>query len=59
MENIMESITIELSIEEIAKLALMAHEKDIKFNDLIVDILQNYAKDIIENPNDPQLLIED
>lgn len=55
----MESITIELSIEEIAKLALMAHEKDIKFNDLIVDILQNYAKDIIENPNDPQLLIED
>lgn len=38
----MVKVTIELSVETIASIAIMAHEADMKFNDYINKILKEY-----------------
>ena len=44
-ENKMEEIEFELDNKTILKLALLAHEKNITLNDLIVDVLKQGIKD--------------
>lgn len=54
----MEEITFELSTEDIARIALMAHENDMKLNDFIVRILSDYAREMNENPEKLEFLVE-
>jgi len=58
----MEEITIELSTYQIAKLALIAHEKNITLNTLIIEILMDYIKsEYNENSKEkfePEFLVE-
>jgi len=51
-------VTFELSNDIIVKLALMAHERDMKLNDLIVEILTDYAKNTLEYTEKMELLVE-
>ena len=58
----MEEIEFELDNKTILKLALLAHEKNITLNDLIVDVLKQGIKDgeyRFEHDKRPQLLNED
>ena len=60
-ENKMEEIEFELDNKIILKLALLAHEKNITLNDLIVDVLKQGIKDgeyRFEHDKRPQLLNE-
>ena len=60
-ENKMEEIEFELDNKTILKLALLAHEKNITLNDLIVDVLKQGIKDgeyRFEHDKRPQLLNE-
>ena len=57
----MEEIEFELDNKIILKLALLAHEKNITLNDLIVDVLKQGIKDgeyRFEHDKRPQLLNE-
>ena len=57
----MEEIEFELDNKSILKLALLAHEKNITLNDLIVDVLKQGIKDgeyRFEHDKRPQLLNE-
>lgn len=57
----MEEIEFELDNKTILKLALLAHEKNITLNDLIVDVLKQGIKDgeyRFEHDKRPQLLNE-
>ena len=57
----MEEIEFELDNKTILKLALLAHEKNITLNDLIVDVLKQGIKDgeyRFEHDKRPQLLKE-
>ena len=36
----METISVDLSYEEIGRLALQAHERDMKLNDYIIELLK-------------------
>jgi uncharacterized protein (DUF1778 family) len=54
----MEEITFELSTEDIAKIALMAHENDMKLNDFIVRILSDYAREMIKDSEKLEFLVE-
>ncbi len=60
-ENKMEEVEFELDNKVILKLALLAHEKNITLNDLIVDVLKQGIKDgeyRFEHDKRPQLLNE-
>ena len=60
-ENKMEEVEFELDNKVILKLALLAHEKNITLNDLIVDFLKQGIKDgeyRFEHDKRPQLLNE-
>jgi uncharacterized protein (DUF1778 family) len=52
------TITLDLSIETIGKLALQAHERDMKLNDFIIDVMTEYAKEV-KNEKGPEFLTED
>ena len=57
----MEEVEFELDNKVILKLALLAHEKNITLNDLIVDVLKQGIKDgeyRFEHDKRPQLLNE-
>jgi uncharacterized protein (DUF1778 family) len=54
----MEEVTFDLSNETIVKLALMAHEQDMKLNDFIVNILTDYAKELIKDSEKLEFLVE-
>jgi hypothetical protein len=51
-------INLDLPIETIGKLALYAHQKDMKLNDFIVDLLKEYSKEIM-NDIGPEFLAEE
>ena len=54
-------VEIELPERDILKLALLAHEKNITLNDLIVDVLKQGIKDALyrfDHDKRPQLLNE-
>jgi len=57
MKNRDEIVTLDLDVVTIARLALSAHEKDMKLNDFIVEIISDYLNDLSQN-NHPELLIE-
>lgn len=44
-----ETLTIDIPTETFIKLALEAHKRDMKLNDLIVEILTDYAKKILKD----------
>ncbi len=48
MEENYETIEHDLSDEEFCKLARMAHEKDITFNQLVAEILIRKAEEILK-----------
>jgi len=49
MSEELESIEVELDKDTIVELALAAHEKDMKFNDLIVELLKEAAEKDLSN----------
>jgi uncharacterized protein (DUF1778 family) len=51
-------ITLDLPIETIGRLALHAHERDMKLNDFIIDVMKEYAKEVVKNEKKPELLTE-
>ena len=44
-----ETLTIDIPTETFIELALEAHKRDMKLNDLIVEILTDYAKKVLED----------
>lgn len=44
-----ETVTINIPTETFIELALEAHKRDMKLNDLIVEILTDYAKKVLED----------
>jgi hypothetical protein len=49
MEEQNELVTINIPTETFIELALEAHKRDMKLNDLIVEILTDYAKKVLED----------
>ena len=43
------SVTIDLTVDEIAKIAICAHERNITFNKFIIEILENTISNIENN----------
>lgn len=52
-------ITLELPLETIGKIALQAHEKNMKLNDFIIDVVKDYANKVNENEEKPEFLTEE
>ena len=45
-------VTLDLTDKMILEIALMAHEKNMTFNDFVIEILQNYIKKHEEKTED-------
>lgn len=52
-------ITLELPLETIGKIAIQAHEKNMKLNDYIIDVVKDYANKVNENEENPEFLTEE
>ena len=55
----MEIVTMELPSDILLKLALEAHERDMKLNDYLVMLFMEYAKEWLENRGDSPGIYEE